>query len=120
MTTADEFEVREPLLLVSIAQTYRDGADVYEAARFAWKLDVGRAEQYALVLAHSDGIVRGAFRPERWMQATSENFPGRGDEPDRWGFVGRDAEPEVADYYVGKRVPDDLRGQTPVRYCDRS
>ena len=119
MTTADEFEVREPLLLVSIAQTYSDGADVYEAARFAWKLDVGRAEQYALVLAHSHGIVRGAFRPERWMQATSENFPGRGDEPDRWGFVGREAEPEVADYYVGKRVPDDLRGQSPVRYCDR-
>ena len=119
MMDAEPFEVREPLLLVSIAQTYRDGADVYELARYAWKVDVGRAERYSLVLAHSDGIVRGAFRPERWMRATAENFPGRGDDPERWGFVGSEAEPDVTDYYVGKRVPDELRGRSAFRYCDR-
>ena len=118
---AEPFEVREPLILVSIGQTYRDGADVYELARFAWKVTAERARRYDLVLAQSGGIVRGAFRPDEWLAATSENFPGRGDEPGRWGFVGRDAEPEVAGYYIGKRVPERYRPRgaaNPVRYCD--
>ena len=62
-----------------------------------------------------------AFRPERWLPATRENFPGRDTHPGRWGFVGEPAEPETEDYYVGRRVPDRFRPRgvaNPVRYCE--
>lgn len=117
----EPFEVREPLILVSVSRTYGEGVDVYEAARLAWKIDAMRARDYGLVLAHSHGVVVGAFRPEEWLPATSANFPGRADEPDRWGFVGREAEAEVDSYYVGKSVPERYRPRgaaNPVRYCD--
>ena len=118
---AESFEVREPLMLVSVSQTYGEGVDVYEIARYAWKVDVERARRYGLVLARSGGVVVGAFRPNEWLPATAENFPGRADVPGRWGFVGREAEPEVDGYYVGRGVPERYRSRgaaNPVRYCD--
>ena len=120
---SEAFEVREPLMLVSVGQSYREGADAYEAARYAWKVDAQRARRYDLVLAHSGGVIVGAFRPDEWLPAMlllSGHFPGRGDIPGRWGFVGREAEPGVWDYYVGKRVPDRYRRRgaaNPIRYC---
>ena len=107
------------LLLLSIGQTYDEDADIYEITRFAWRLSVENARG-RLVLAHSDGVVVGAFRPQRWLEATSRNFPGKGDDPDRWGFVGLEAS-DVWHDYVGKRVPDRYRPRgaaNPVRYCD--
>lgn len=117
----EAFEVREPLMLVSVGQTYGDGVDAYEAARYAWRVDPRRARRYDLLLAHSGGLVVGAFRPDEWLPATSTHFPGRGDIPGRWGFIGHEAEPDVRDYYVGTRVPDRYRSRgaaNPVRYCD--
>ena len=115
---AEPFEVREPLLIFSIRRTFRLGVDPYEATRFAWKINVGTARRYGLVLARVGDSVVGAFRPDEWLEATSENFPGRVSEPDRWGFVGSPAEPEVWDYYVQRRVPEDLLSYGPFRYCD--
>ncbi|MCY4455452.1 MAG: hypothetical protein OXC56_03965 [Chloroflexi bacterium] len=118
MTTAEPFEVREPLILFSVRRTFRPGVDPYEATRFAWKIRVDRARRYGLVLARVGETVVGAFRPDEWLEATSENFPGRESEPDRWGFVGNRAEPEVWDYYVQRRVPEDLISYSPFRYCN--
>ena len=118
---SEPFDVREPLILLSLGRSYGSGVDPYEAARFAWKIDGDRAGRYGLVLAHSRGLVVGAFRPERWLPATRENFPGRDTHPGRWGFVGEPAEPETADYYVGRRVPDRFRPRgagNPIRYCE--
>ena len=119
--TSESFEIREPLLLLSIGQTFREGADVYEAVRFAWRLDVDRARLYDLVLAQAGGIVKGAYRPVEWMEAIGEHFPGRTPVPGRWGFTGEEADPEVWDYYVGKSPPERCRARgaaNPVRYCD--
>ena len=118
MTTVEPFEVREPLILFSVRRTFRVGVDPYEATRFAWKIDVRIAQRYGLVLAHVGEAVVGAFRPDEWLEATSENFPGREPEPGRRGFVGSRAEPEVWDYYVQRRVPEDLRSYGAFRYCD--
>lgn len=115
---AEPFEIREPLMLVSVARTYREGADVYEIARYAWKVDVARARRYDLVLAYAGGVVVGAFRPDEWLPATREHFPDKGDDPGRSGFTGRDAEAETWGYYVGSSVPDGLRGRSAFRYCD--
>ena len=120
MTTAESFEVREPLLLISIARTFREGEDPYRAVQYAWKVNIARARCYNLVLARVGATVVGAYRPYEWLAATRENFPSREPHPGRWGFYGREAESAVWHDYVGRRVPDDLpmsRGG-PIRYCD--
>lgn len=125
---AEEFVVRESLLLIFIGRYLNDTGDPYESVRCHWRLNVDRARD-RLVLAQANGLVVGAYRPSQWMPATRENFPGRvADEdfvspstgkPTRWGFRGERAESEVWSLYVGKRVPEQYRGsQNPVQYCD--
>ena len=109
MTTSEPFEVREPLLLISIARTYREGEDPYRAVQYAWKINVDRARRCGLVLARVGAKVVGAYRPYEWLEATRENFPSREPHPGRWGFYGREAEGPIWDHYVGKLVPDDIR-----------
>ena len=117
-STLEPFEAREPLILVSVQRTYTEGGDAYEAARGCWRVVVERARRYVLVLAHKDGIVAGAFRPDEWLPAASDQLLRCADDSGRWGFVGSDAEPEAWAYYVGSGVPDHLRGRNPVRYAD--
>lgn len=115
------FEVKEPLMLMYIGSHFADKADVYQAVRFAWKVNVSKARQYKLVLANLGGLVVGAYRPKEWRRADDVIFSGiegYSIRSDRWGFVGEEAEPEVQALYARKRVPDQYRGgQNPVRYC---
>ena len=121
---AETFEVGEPLMLIFIGRTYPQHRDnPYDAVRCAWIVNRDRLDGYKLVLAHVNGEVIGAYRPTEWLPATVANFPGlpgHSDTPERWGFNGAEAEPEVWRRYVGKRVPEQyrLRGAAnPVRYC---
>lgn len=110
--SAEEFVVEEPLILISIGQLWKK-LGVYEAVRGVWKLRIERAKRYRLVLAHVRGVVRGAYRPEKWSKGTAEQFP------DRIGFEGTEAELEVWEKYVGKRVPAKYRrrgAQAAARY----
>ena len=118
----EEFEVREPLLLISIGVYYYRRYSPYDAVRFAWKLNRRRLGNYNLVLASLRGVVVGAYRPRKWLAATRENFPDLTDrDMDGYlGFEGEDAEREVWDYYVRKRVPERYRkrgARNPRRYC---
>ena len=119
----EPFEVKERLILISIGKTY-DTFGAYEAVRCAWRIDVNKAGQHLLVLAHVQGLVVGAFRPKEWLEATLKNFPAgslAGDTPGRWGFIGDPAEPVDWNQYVGKRVPDEYRPKgaaSPVRYLE--
>ena len=114
-------KISEPTLIVSVAAFFpRIEPDVYEAARYAWKVNINRAKKYNLVLARCGDKVVGAFRVTEWMEATNENFPREKARWDpnipgrRYGFKGRDDN----GFYVGKRVPVKYRGRNPVRYCD--
>ena len=95
---------------------------IYDAVRYAWKINIGRAQKFNLILAHHRGLVVGAFRPKTWLEATRENFPSyESESPGRWGFVGEDAENKTARIYIGKRVPDKYRARGasfPVRYVE--
>ena len=117
----NEFEVKEPLMLISIGRTYYE-RPVYDAVRTAWRINKNKVQSYKLVLANLRGLVVGAFRPEQWLPATIENFPGieTRNHPGRHGFIGHEAEPEVRNYYLRKRVPARYRrrgAQSSVRYC---
>ena len=118
--TAEFFTVGEPLILICVNVSFDEGRDIYDATRWAWKIDAERAGQRSLVLAHNRGLVVAAYGAEKWVPATTDNFPGHPGLPGRWGFIGRPAEDEVWQQYVGKRVPDEYRTKgaaNPTRYC---
>ena len=122
---AEEFEVRDSLICINIPNRYYTHS-TYDAVRGMWKVNINRARRHNLVLAHVRGLVVGAFRPEKWFEATKENFSAKifpevltEFHPPRWGFEGEEAEEEVWNYYVGKRVPARFRkrgARGAVRY----
>ena len=113
------------VLLININQQFREGAslnEVYEATRFAWRVSKSKAEKAEVILTTYQGEIRAAFVAEEWLQATPENFPGRGTAGSRrFGFIGREASLDIQNLYVGKRVPDEFRKRgvaNPIRYVN--
>ena len=104
-------------LLISVNRSASE-LPLYEATRFAWKLSKKRAKEAEVVLASEKGIIRGAYIPDKWLEATADNFPGRPDRPGRLGFTGSEAPPEIQLLYIGRRIPDNYRFGTanPIRY----
>lgn len=104
-------------LLISVNRSASERS-LYEATRYAWKLSQKRAKETEIVLASEKGIIRAAYIPENWLEATSKNFPGRADRPGRLGFIGKEATQEIKSLYIGRRIPDEYRFGTanPIRY----
>lgn len=117
---AQEASFTHRVLLININQSATEQESLYAAVRYAWKLDPKKAEKADLVLAVQQGLIVGVFVADKWLAATTENFPGTpADQPGRWGFVGHDAPEEVAKLYLRRRVPESLRKRgaaNPVRY----
>lgn len=115
---APEAVIKHKAMLISVNKTAAEKS-LYEAARYAWKVDVNRARQAELVLATVQGVIRGAFVPEKWLAARSRDFPGHEDVPGRFGFVGHEASDDLARQYIGRRVPEKYRKRGaafPVKY----
>ncbi|MFV2044532.1 MAG: hypothetical protein ACC700_15025 [Anaerolineales bacterium] len=105
-------------ILITVNRSSLDRS-LYEATRYAWKLSKSRAKQAEVILPTIRGLIVGAFVADEWLEATTENFPGREDRPGRLGFAGHEAPHEIQELYVGKRVPDELRKRgaaNPIRY----
>lgn len=93
---------------------------LYNATRFAWRIDVAKALKAEYVLPVVAGVIRGAFVAERWLSATAENFPDKTPLPGRYGFEGRFAPPEIIEHYAFKRIPPEFRKRgmaNPVKYA---
>jgi uncharacterized protein len=108
-------------MLISVNRSATDSS-LYEATRYAWKVSLVKAKQAEVVLATLQGLIVGAFVADRWLEATSDNFPGREPVPGRSGFVGREAPAEIATRYLGRRVPDEYRkpgSANPIKYTWR-
>lgn len=109
------------LLLISVNRTAAERS-LYDATRYAWKINEDKAKQAEVILATVQGQIVGAFTAHNWLRATPENFPGLAEAegaPGRWGFVGEEAPEEIKRLYVGKRVPDEYRKRgaaNPIRY----
>lgn len=109
---------RHKAVLISVNRSALERS-LYEATRYAWKMSKRKAEEAEVVLPTVQGLIVGAFVPEKWLDATPRNFPGRDGEPGRIGFVGREAPREIVTLYKGKRVPDEYRKRgaaNPIRY----
>jgi hypothetical protein len=96
---------------------------LYEAVRYAWKINPRKAIQANVILATRRGLIVGAFVAQAWLPATAANFPGRWEEGDgsngRFGFVGKEAPKSSQRRFVGKRVPGKFRKKgaaNPIKY----
>ena len=118
-------EFRHRALIVKINRQYRPGASVeelYEATRYAWRIDKSRAEQAEVILATYIGEIKAAFIADEWLETTTENFPDKVPVPvpGRFGFIGREASSDIQELYVGKRIPDKYRkygAANPIQYA---
>ena len=114
---ANTLEIAEPLIIISIGQTYQEGqsdCETYEDVRKWWRIDPHRAGRYQLVLARYQDRIVGAYRPTVWV-------PNDAWSPARYGFAGEPAEFYAWRFYVGKWVPHEYRptgAANPILYCD--
>ncbi len=116
--SAEPAVFKHKAILISVNRTASE-VSLYEATRYAWKISKSKAEQAEIILATVQGLIVGAFVAEKWLKATTANFPGREDVPGRFGFKGSEAPVEIASLYVGKRVPDEFRKRgaaNPIKY----
>lgn len=117
--SAEPADFRHKAILINVSRSADEQSSLYEATRYAWKMDLRKAEEAEVVLANRQGLVVEAFVPEQWLEATAENFPGREDRPGRIGFEGHVAPREMRELYVRKRIPDEYRKRgaaNPIRY----
>jgi uncharacterized protein len=121
---AQEVEFKHKAVVINVNRTATQKETLYEAVRFAWKIDPKKASQAEIVLAVSQGLIIGVFIVDRWLEATPANFPHTlADEPGRWGFVGREAPAEITSQYLRRRLPDSMRKRgaaNPVKYAFQS
>ncbi len=116
--SAEPAKFRHKALLISVNQS-ADETSLYEATRFAWKINTSKAKEAEVILATRQGEIVGAFIADKWLEATASNFPGREDVRGRFGFVGKEADEAIKRLYVGKRVPDEYRepgAANPIKY----
>lgn len=111
-------EFKHKALLISVNRSATE-ISLYEATRYAWKINVFKAKRADVILAIWRGMIIDSFIATEWLEATAKNFPGREDVPGRYGFVGHEAPDEIKELYKGKRVPDKFRKRgaaNPIRY----
>jgi uncharacterized protein len=117
---AKEASFQHRVLLINVNRSVIE-KDVYDAVRYAWKIDPKKAGRAEFVLAVQQGLIIGVFVADQWLEATPENFPGFPlTDPERWGFRGHEATDEIVKLYLRHRVPDSMRKKgaaNPVRYA---
>jgi hypothetical protein len=116
--SADEAVLDEKFLLINVNRSIEE-KDLYQATRFAWRLDVKRAQRAKYIIAVSHGIIRQVFIADRWLEAKQINFPGLPEIPGRFGFIGHLAPQTIQDALIDKRLPLKFRtrgASNPIKY----
>lgn len=120
MYKADVAEFKHKLLLINVNQSATDSdVSLYNATRYAWRIDTARAEKADYILSVVKGMIVGIFVAEKWLPINEDNFPELEPNKDRHGFIGNEAPQEIKEQYIGKRIPDDFRKQgasNPIKY----
>lgn len=116
---AKEIDFKHKVIMINVNKSKLE-REYYEAVSYAWKLNVVKAQKAEYILAVTNGIVVGVYKPLKWMATTKANFPGiYEDIPDRYGFEGEEAPEEIKSHYMKRRVPSSYRKKgaaNPIRY----
>lgn len=118
---AQPAKIKHKVIAILVNRTVAERS-IYESVRYAWKLNVKRAQEADYVMAVNRGMIVGVFVPRRWLAATTENFPNtEADRPGRYGFVGSEAPDDILRFYLGKALPEEYRRKgiaNPIRYVN--
>lgn len=106
-------------ILINVNKSFPNERNLYDATRFAWRINVKKARRADAVIAVQQGLIIGVFKAEEWLPATRDNFPSMPEDVQgRYGFRGIDVSENYPNL-LHKRIPDKYsrRGaQNPVRY----
>ena len=83
----------------------------YDCTRSAWKIKISEARKYPYVLSVTDGIVKAVYKVSEWHNCPTRNG--------RIEFTGVEAEQEIKDLFLYKKIPAKYRKQglaSPVLY----
>ncbi len=121
-------EINDKAVIISINKSALEKS-IYDATRFAWKININEACKAEFIIATVQGIIKGVFIAHEWKEATAANFPELKlidediyDESirlKRFGFIGESASKEILDKYINKRIPDKFRkkgASNPIKY----
>ena len=110
---------KDKILMIIINKSISQNS-IYDATRYAWKIDRKKAEKAKYILSVKQGIIVGVFKADEWKEATIENFPEfHEDNRGRYAFNGKEAEEDIKQLYIMKRVPDEYRKKgaaNPIKY----
>lgn len=116
---AEEADIAHNVLMITINKSIIN-SEIYDAVRFAWRLNIKKAAQADYVLAVKQGVICGIFVIEQWKEAKKINFPEFNvDIEGRFGFVGKEAEDSIKQLYMRKRIPEKFRqkgASNPIKY----
>lgn len=96
---------KEKCLLIKVRQEVVDERGLYEATRYAWRLNRNRLNQLSYVIATVNGIVREVYTATEWYAAPDN----------RWAFHGIVAT-DKSDWKY-KRIPDKYRKKGMASPC---
>lgn len=105
-------------VIINVNRTATENS-LYEATRYAWKINPKKASRADIVVAVRLGIIIAVFQAEKWLPANSSNFPGRETNPGRYGFIGSEANDAMKIRYLGKRLPEKFQKKgaaNPIKY----
>lgn len=116
---AEEIKFEHNVVMITINRSITDKS-IYDATRFAWRIDKSKAEKADFVLSVEKGIVVGVFKAYEWKLARKNHFPEFDSHTNsRYGFIGEEADPEIQKKYMRKRIPSEFRKKgaaNPIKY----
>ncbi len=116
---AEEVTFEHNVLMITINRSISD-RDIYDATRFAWRIDKNKAERADYILSVEKGIVVGVFKAHEWQLARKQYFPEFTMHTNsRYGFIGEHASSEIQKLYMRKRIPGEYRkkgASNPIKY----
>jgi len=113
----NEIKITEKSILIKVNQSYRadmPAYELYEYTRGRWKVDLKKAREVDYAFAVFQGIIKEVYKVVEWYPAgeilSLIIFKNNEQEnaPDQFGgrstFVGRLAEANLRERYIGKSV----------------
>ena len=98
-----EFKPRDKIMVIKIKLETQCQFGTYQAVRASWKVKLSKAQQAKVILAAVNGICRGVYVECKWCE--SKGHPG---PSPRYEFDGTVAPEDIADKYLGKRLPNKM------------
>jgi hypothetical protein len=123
------FDEEDRIMLINIKSSIKTNISIYDATRYAWKVNSKNANKADFIISHSSGVILEVFKLDKsigWMPAINSNFQNFPfpDWPERKSFQKDNSISEdMTNRFVGHKLPDNyknqaLNGRNPIKYIN--